>query len=66
MIMKELDLHKGFEEYDEYDFIAVDENNNVLYFMIIYQKNIFNHEELVYWDLGLPFLLKYQFVHNNH
>lgn len=33
MIMKELDLYKGFEEYDEYDFIAVDENNNVLYFI---------------------------------
>ena len=33
MIMKELDLYEGFEEYDEYDFIAVDENNNVLYFI---------------------------------
>jgi len=33
MIMKELDLYEGFEEYDEYDFIAVDENNNVLYFV---------------------------------
>ena len=31
--MKELDLYKGFEEYDEYDFIAVDENDNVLYFI---------------------------------
>jgi hypothetical protein len=31
--MKELDLYEGFEEYDEYDFIAVDENNNVLYFI---------------------------------
>lgn len=31
--MKELDLYKGFEEYDEYEFIAVDENNNVLYFI---------------------------------
>ena len=30
MIMKELDLYEGFEEYD---FIAVDENNNVLYFI---------------------------------
>ncbi len=30
--MKELDLYEGFEEYDEYDFIAVDENNNVLYY----------------------------------
>lgn len=29
--MKELDLYEGFEEYDEYDFIAVDENNTVLY-----------------------------------
>ncbi len=33
MIMKELDLYEGFEEYDEYDFIAVNENNNVLYFI---------------------------------
>jgi len=31
--LKELDLYEGFEEYDEYDFIAVDENNNVLYFI---------------------------------
>jgi hypothetical protein len=40
------------------------EVNNVLYFMIIYQKDIFNNPELVYWDLGLPFLQKYQFVIN--
>jgi hypothetical protein len=31
--MKELDLYEGFEEYDEYDFIAIDENNDVLYFI---------------------------------
>lgn len=31
--MKELDLYEGFEGYDEYDFIAVDDNNNVLYFI---------------------------------
>ena len=32
--------------------------------MIIYKRDIFNNPELVYWDLGLPFLQKYQFVHN--
>ena len=40
------------------------EVNNILYFMIIYRKDVFNNPELVYWDLGLPFLQKYQFVHN--
>ena len=40
------------------------EVNNVLYFMVIYQRDVFNNPELVSWDLGLPFLLKYQFVHN--
>ena len=40
------------------------EVNNILYFMIIYRRDIFNNPELVYWDLGLPFLQKYQFVHN--
>ena len=38
--------------------------NNVLYFMIIYQRDIFNNADLAFWDLGLPFLFKYQFVHN--
>ena len=55
------DFNYNFEITGEDVFTDV---NNVLYFMIIYQKDIFNHEELVYWDLGLPFLLKYQFVHN--
>ena len=32
-MMKELDLYKGFEEYDENDFIAVHENDNVIYFI---------------------------------
>ena len=40
------------------------EINNILYFMVIYEREIFNHPELVFWDLGLPFMLKYQFVHN--
>ena len=40
------------------------EVNNILYFMIIYKRDIFNNPDLVYWDLGLPFLHKYQFVHN--
>lgn len=31
--MKELDLYEGFEEYDEYDFMAVDEDENVIYFI---------------------------------
>ena len=35
------------------------EVNNILYFMIIYRKDVFNNPELVYWDLGLPFLQKY-------
>ena len=40
------------------------EVNNILYFMIIYKRDIFNNPDLVFWDLGLPFLHKYQFVHN--
>ena len=40
------------------------EVNNILYFMIIYKRDIFNNPDLVFWDLGLPFLQKYQFVHN--
>ena len=40
------------------------EVNNILYFMIIYKRDIFNNPDLVFWDLGLPFLQMYQFVHN--
>ena len=38
--MKELDLYKGFEEYDEYDFIAIDENNNVFIFSLNHGKDL--------------------------
>ena len=55
------DFNYKFEIQREDVFTDV---NNVLYFMIIYQKDIFNNPELVFWDLGLPFLQKYQFVHN--
>ena len=55
------DFNYNFEITREDVFTDV---NNVLYFMIIYQKDIFNNPELVFWDLGLPFLQKYQFVHN--
>ena len=55
------DFNYNFELTKDDVFTEV---NNVLYFMIIYQKPIFNNPELVFWDLGLPFLIKYQFVHN--
>ena len=38
--MKELDLYEGFEDYDEYDFIAVDEDENVIYFIKTWEKKI--------------------------
>ena len=55
------DFNYNFEITKDDVFTEV---NNVLYFMIIFQKEIFNNPDLVFWDLGLPFLLKYQFVHN--
>jgi hypothetical protein len=55
------DFNYNFELTKDDVFTEV---NNVLYFMIIYQRDIFNNPELVYWDLGLPFMQKYQFVHN--
>ena len=32
--------------------------------MIIFQKTLFDHSDLAFWNLGLPFLQKYEFVHN--
>ena len=55
------DFNYNFELTKDDVFTEV---NNILYFMIIYQKELFNNPELVYWDLGLPLLIKYQFVHN--
>jgi hypothetical protein len=55
------DFNYNFEITKDDVFTEV---NNILYFMIIYQRDLFNSPELVYWDLGLPFLIKYQFVHS--
>jgi len=55
------DFNYNFELTKDDVFTEV---NNILYFMIIYQRDLFNSPELVYWDLGLPFLIKYQFVHS--
>ena len=55
------DFNYNFELTKDDVFTEV---NNILYFMIIYQRELFNNPELVYWDLGLPLLIKYQFVHN--
>ena len=40
------------------------EINNKYYFLIIFQKTLFDHSDLAFWNLGLPFLQKYEFVHN--
>ena len=32
--------------------------------MIIFEKTLFDHSDLAFWNLGLPFLQKYEFVHN--
>ena len=40
------------------------EINNKYYFLIIFEKSLFDHSDLAFWNLGLPFLQKYEFVHN--
>ena len=40
------------------------EINDKLYFMILFEKVLFDHPDLSFWNLGLPFLKKYEFVHN--
>lgn len=55
------DYNYNFELTKEDLFIEV---NDKLYFMILFEKIIFDHSDLSYWNLGLPFLQKYEFVHN--
>ena len=40
------------------------EVNNIIYFMILFEFNIYPHPEEESWVLGLPFLKKYEFVNN--
>ena len=40
------------------------EVNDKLYFMILFTKPLFDHGDLTFWNLGLPFLQKFEFVHN--
>jgi len=40
------------------------EINDKYYFLIIFEKTLFDHSDLAFWNLGLPFLRKYEFVHN--
>ena len=40
------------------------EINDKLYFMILFKKPLFDHSDLSFWNLGLPFLQKFEFVHN--
>jgi len=40
------------------------EINDKYYFLIIFEKTLFDHSDLAFWNLGLPFLQKYEFVHN--
>lgn len=52
-----------------YNFVLTKEDlfieiNDKLYFMIIFEKKSIEHPELINWNLGLPFLKKYEFVHN--
>ena len=55
------DFNYNFELTKEDLFIEV---NDKLYFMILFEKVLFDHPDLTYWHLGLPFLQKYEFVHN--
>ena len=55
------DYNYNFELTKEDLFTEV---NDKLYFMIIFERIIFEHPELGNWNLGYPFLKKYEFVHN--
>ena len=55
------DYNYNFELTKEDLFVKV---NHEYYFLIIFQKSIFDHSDLAFWNLGLPFLKKYEFVHN--
>ena len=55
------DYNYNFELTKEDLFTEV---NDKLYFMIIFDRKTFVHPELSFWHLGLPFLKKYEFVHD--
>ena len=55
------DYNYNFELTKEDLFIEI---NNRIYFMILFPRIIFDHSDLAFWNLGLPFLQKYEFVHN--
>ena len=55
------DYNYNFELTKEDLFTEV---NNRLYFMVLFERIIFDHSDLSFWNLGLPFLQKYEFVHN--
>ena len=55
------DYNYNFELTKEDLFTEV---NDKLYFMIIFERVVFEHPELINWNLGYPFLKKYEFVHN--
>ena len=55
------DYNYNFELTKEDLFTIV---NDKYYFLILFEKKIFDHENLAFWSLGLPFLEKYEFVHN--
>ena len=69
---------KYYEKFPSINFFVFDYNynfeltkedlfteiNNRLYFMVLFERIIFDHSDLSYWNLGLPFLQKYEFVHN--
>ena len=62
------DLYFFIFDYN-YNFVLNKEDlfieiNDKLYFMILFEKVLFDHSELSFWNLGLPFLKKYEFVHN--
>ena len=55
------DYNYNFELTKEDLFVKV---NHEYYFLIIFKKSVFDHSDLAFWNLGLPFLKKYEFVHN--
>jgi len=55
------DYNFNFELTKEDLFVEI---NDKYYFLIIFAKTLFDHPDLAFWNLGLPFLQKYEFVHN--
>lgn len=59
-----------FFVYDyNYNYVLTKEDlftivNDKYYFLILFEKLLFDHPELAFWHLGLPFLEKYEFVLN--